>query len=311
MFYQFSDSIHTVSPDSLSASSEVLTAGYVTSRELPKVAEHFGFSEQNVDSCASASPFFRSGVEVYDDYTFTELRIMDASRKDEDCVALFLRKNLLLVVDVEDKDGSTKQKFESAVHRYPASGMTAEKLLYAFLDALLCGDVMEIEKIGNHLSALEENLLLGNVEKDFNADILRHKKLLLRLHSYYEQILDITEAVTENENDIFADDRMFLISNIEKRVERFREDTDSLKNTLEHLQDAYSTFLDAKMNNTMKIITVITTIFFPLTIIVGWYGMNFDNMPELHWSFGYIYVILLSIVVVAALFFYSKKKKWF
>ena len=101
------------------------------------------------------------------------------------------------------------------------------------------------------------------------------------------------------------------INNITKRVERLREDVDSLKNTVEHLQDAYSSYLDAKLNNTMKRFTVITSIFFPMTIIVGWYGMNFESMPEFSWKYGYIYVIALSVIVAGTLAIIGKKRKWY
>ena len=77
------------------------------------------------------------------------------------------------------------------------------------------------------------------------------------------------------------------------------------------MQDAYSSFLDMKLNHTMKIFTVVTTIFFPLTIIVGWYGMNFQSMPEFAWKYGYLYVILLSAAVITVLMLIAKKRKWF
>ena len=94
-------------------------------------------------------------------------------------------------------------------------------------------------------------------------------------------------------------------------MERIINDIDSLENSADHLGDAYSSSLDLKLNHSMKIFTVITTIFFPLTIIVGWYGMNFESMPEFRWRFGYIYVIALSVMIVTALVIYGKKKKWF
>ena len=92
---------------------------------------------------------------------------------------------------------------------------------------------------------------------------------------------------------------------------RVRVDTANLKSTVEHLQDAYSSYLDVKMNNTMKALTVLSTIFFPLTIIVGWYGMNFQYMPEFAWHSGYIYVIALSVVTVVIFALIGKWKKWF
>lgn len=310
MFYQLKNNeLIKVKPEDIS--SEILTAGYVTDEELQTVYTQFGFAESTVRSCRKANEYFRSGVEIYNDYTFTELRILSISETFDDCIALYLKKNLMIVVDVKDADGSTRDKFISALKRYPSDTVTLEKILYAFLDSLVAGDVKKIEEMSVKLSALEEELINDKVEKSFNATLLKFKKLLSRMLNYYEQILDITEAVDENENELFGTESLMYINNISKRVERMREDVNSLKSSVEHLQDSYSSYLDAKLNNTMKVFTVLTSIFFPLTIIVGWYGMNFQSMPEFTWKYGYVYVITLSIVVISALVLIGKKKKWF
>ncbi|MCD7872736.1 MAG: hypothetical protein LUG21_05470 [Clostridiales bacterium] len=83
-----------------------------------------------------------------------------------------------------------------------------------------------------------------------------------------------------------------------------------LRGSVVHLQDAYQSYIDLKLNHTMQIFTAVTTIFFPLTVIVGWYGMNFRNMPELSWKYGYLFVIVLSVIVVAVITFIVKKRKW-
>lgn len=308
MFFQFSNKINEISADEIDDS--FLTVGYVNGDELLSCSQKFGFAKSTVETCRKPTKYFRSGVELYDNYTFTELRIIDIETAD-DCVALYIRKNMLLVVDVSDKDGSTKRKFMSALRRYAPENTTLEKVIYAFFDSLVAGDIKIIEDIGMQLSSLEEELHEGSVDETFNTVILEKKKLLLSLHNYYEQILDITESIDENENDLFQSDHLMYINNITKRVERLREDVDSLKNTVEHLQDAYSSYLDAKLNNTMKRFTVITSIFFPMTIIVGWYGMNFESMPEFSWKYGYIYVIALSVIVAGALAIIGKKRKWY
>ncbi|MCQ2354633.1 MAG: hypothetical protein MJ102_05970 [Clostridia bacterium] len=309
MFFQYVNG--PVETDIKKLKKNTLTAGYLSPDELEKVYGKFGFSESTVASCRRANKYFRSGVEIYGDYTFTELRVIDVSTSDDDCVALYIKKDLIIVVDVEDTDGSTKSKFMGALNRYTAENVTLEKIIYSFLDSLIAGDIKVIEQTGTRLSELEEQLIEKKPEHDFELDLLKTKKQLLLLRNYYEQILDITESIDENENDLFDSDCLMYINNISKRVERLREDVDSLKNTVEHLQDAYSTFLDAELNNTTKILTVISTIFFPLTIIVGWYGMNFKYMPEFDWKYGYVYVIALSVVVVAILTLIGKKKKWF
>lgn len=309
MFYEFNDDIVTI--DAKDINSNNLTAGYVTSAELQNVYEGLGFGRSTVEACANANAYFRSGVEVYDNYTFTEIRIKNAnniSGKD-DCVAIYVKKNLLLVVDVEDYDCSTRDKFLSSLKRYPITNITLEKLIYSFLDALICGDTKYIEDTGFEITALEEEVFKDKVGEDFNLQLLQMKKELLTMHNYYDQLIDISEALEEDENEIFTDDLRY-ISNLTTRIERLREDIDSLSSAIVHLQDAYQSFLDLKLNKTMKIFTVITTIFFPLTVIVGWYGMNFESMPEFKWKYGYLFVIGLSICVVAVLSLIGKKRKW-
>ncbi|MBQ7595438.1 MAG: hypothetical protein IJU45_02100, partial [Clostridia bacterium] len=245
--------------------------------------------------------------------TFTELRIVDISRDNakQDCVALYITDNLLLVIDVEDTDGSTKEKFTKAINRYAADAVTLEKLIFAFFDALISSDSLYIEKLGNDLNSLEEDVFKDKTDDSFNLSLLKYKKKFLSLHNYYEQILDITEVLEENENNILEETALIYIANLTGKVTRLREDVDSLNSNVVHLQDAYSSFMDSKLNHSMKLLTVITTVFFPLTIIVGWYGMNFQSMPEFKWKYGYLFVILLSVSVITTFSIIAKRKKWF
>ena len=310
MYYTFGTSIEE--SNKLPAGDQ-LTVGYLSCDELAEVSEALGFAAANVEACRSANIYFRSGVEVYDEYTFTELRIVDPVHPEvnDDCVALFIKKNLFLVIDVLDEDRSTEQRFQQALRRFPAKNMNLEKLIYSFLDALVAGDIIMLESTGAEVSELEAQVLRDEADEDFTTTLLDLKNRLLSAHNYYEQLLDITEAVEENENDIFDTDSLMYISNMGKKIVRLREDVDALSNMVVHLQDAYSSYLDMNLNKTMKFFTVITSIFFPLTIIVGWYGMNFQSMPEFYWRYGYLYVILLSIIVVLVLVLVGKRKKWF
>ena len=290
----------------------VLTIGYVTPDELEQFGRDFGFARSSIAACKAANKYFRSDVEVYEDYTFTELKIVNTvDLQSQACIALYIKKNMIILVDVADADGSIKQKFEAALNRYPATNTTLEKIIYAFLDALIVNDFKFIEDMGNDITELEADVLKDNTDDDFSLDLLQLKKELLTMHNYYEQLLDFTEALEENENDIFDSEDLMYISNVANKIIRLREDADSLSNSINHLQDAYSAFLDLKLNQTMKRFTVMTSIFFPLTLIVGWFGMNFKFMPEFEWRYGYVYVIVLSITVVLVLMLVGKKRKWF
>ena len=311
MFYQYTNKLTEV--DFAAADRSRLAVGFVSGGELAEFAPALGLAPSAVEACASMNPYFRSGVEIYDDYTFTQLRVSDPENDSGKhyCVAIFIKRDLIVLVDVEDPDGTVRSKFMGVLGKYTAETVSAEKLLCAFFDSLIAGDMQFIERTGFALSALEEDVVHNATDKDFNIDILAVKKELLVKHNFYEQLLDITEALEEDDNELFPAEELRLLANINTKITRLREDVDSLNNAAAHLQDAYQASLDLKLNNAMKFFTVLTTVFFPLTIIVGWYGMNFDSMPEFHWRFGYIYVMCLSLVTVAVFWIFAKKRRWF
>ena len=310
MFYQFNDRLTEV--EFGAADRSRLTVGFVSGDELAAVAPALGFSPSAVQACASMHKYFRSGVEVYDDYTFTQLRVVDPVAENRHyCVAMFVKRDLTVLVDVEDPDGAVRSKFMGVLGRYTAATATQEKLICSFFDALIQPDTQFLERTGFEISELEEDVVKNAVDKDFNTDILAIKKELLTKHNFYEQLLDITEVLEEDDNDLFPGADLRYLANMSTKITRLREDVDTLSNSVVHLQDAYQATMDLKLNDTMKILTVLTSIFFPLTIIVGWYGMNFDSIAEFHWRFGYLYVIGLSLVTVAVLFLIAKRKQWF
>ena len=130
------------------------------------------------------------------------------------------------------------------------------------------------------------------------------------LRNYYEQLIDIGEALQENENDIFENEDLRYFKIFTNKAIRLKDNVLLLSESLVQLGDAYKSTLDISQNNLMATFTVITAIFLPLTVIVGWYGMNFQSMPEFKWKYGYIFVITLSVMVVGILGFIFKKKKW-
>jgi len=308
VFYRLEEPVSEIALEDLRDS--VSTAGYISAAELLELRERFGFSAETAEACQRANPLFRTGAEVHSDYTFTELRIVNESGED-DWIGVYLKRNLLLVVDITDYDGSTRAGFLGAIDRSRAVRPRPERIFGAFLESLISGSDRGAEALRDTLADMEEAVVSGKVEKDFNLELLRIKKKLLKQYHYLDQLLDVATILEENENEIFRQEDLVYLSNLASKVSRLRNDMDSLSSAADHLQDAYSSYLDMKLNHSMHILTVITTIFFPLTIIVGWYGMNFVSIPEFNWKYGYLYVILLSAAVVIGLFLLAKKRKWF
>ncbi len=310
MLYQFDDEIITVQADNLN--DMLITAGYMNFTELEKVYRQFNLSVQSMEQCRGKNGFFSSDIEVNDEYSFVKLNLIDVKTigTREDCLAFFIKKNLFLVIDIEDSDCSNRNIFMKTLARISCENISIEKLVCIFLEGLILRDNHALEQLEHKINRLEEMVLKNEADKDFNMRLLTMKKELLALRGYYEQLIDIGDALRENENDLFDPAELRCFKIFTDKAVRLKENVDLLRSSVVHLWDAYQAYLDMKLNQTMKIFTLVTTIFFPLTLIVGWYGMNFKYMPELSWRYGYLFVILISVSIIAVLFFWFKKRKW-
>ena len=130
------------------------------------------------------------------------------------------------------------------------------------------------------------------------------------LQNHYEQLLDLAEELEENENGFFQQENLRYFRQFLSRVERLRDMATALRDYTIQIHDLYATQVDVRQNRIMTILTVITSIFLPLTLIAGWYGMNFRYMPELNWPWSYPIVFVVCIVIVVACLIFFKKKKW-
>ncbi len=284
--------------------------GYITLEELENHFQTFEFSESTIKECRISKKNFRNSIDIYDDYSFGLINIVDFQNVlgNRDRFAFYIRKNLFLVVEIIDEDRSTKEVFLNVAERLLGKSATLEKAIYGFFEGLLYGDNSALENYELQMTSMEERIEHNRPGKDFNLKLLDMKKELLLLRNYYEQLIDIGEALQENENELFEEKNLRYFKIFTDKSTRHSNTIQMLRDNLIHLREAYEAVLEYNLNSTMKLFTVITTIFLPLTLIVGWYGMNFTNMPELTWKYGYVMVIGLSIAVIVTCIIFFKKK---
>ena len=113
-----------------------------------------------------------------------------------------------------------------------------------------------------------------------------------------------------DENGFFTEEECGLFHLFEERVIRLREESQLLREYCTQIQSLFQSEIDIRQNRIMQILTIVTTIFLPLSLIAGWYGMNFSGMPELHWRYGYPAIIAVSAAIVALSLWICKKKKF-
>jgi magnesium transporter len=227
--------------------------------------------------------------------------------------ALYIRSDLCLIVSISDENGRISGLFHELVQRYETgNGMMSsypEKFLYNYLEALITNDRKFLENMEFNMSLLETRIMKERIDESFINEILLIRKELMLLWNYYEQLVDLGEALKENEDQRFPVKHARSFGVFTGQVQRLSENVTHLKEYTVQLRETHDAMMDYHLNHVMKLFTVITAIFSPLSLIAGWYGMNFQYMPELRWRYGYLAVVLLSVLVVIGSVVVFKKYK--
>ncbi len=246
--------------------------------------------------------------ENHEEFDFIGLSILNRdnlfAQKEKICI--FIRKNIILFV------AKTTAPIEKILHEIAENkNLTIgfERILSTFFERLVSDDVNILESIELEIAELENELITSG-KKDCVKEIISLRKRLMLFKQYYEQLLDVLDDLQENENDILSDTSLKYFRIFDGKVDRLYHNILNLRDYLTQVRESYQAEVDIGLNNIMKLFTVITAIFLPLTLLVGWYGMNL-KMPEYDWAYGYPVVIVLSIIIVVFFLAYFKKHKWF
>lgn len=243
-------------------------------------------------------------VECFPDFTVIGFQIYDISNitKPPQKVVIYIDKeDLFFLCDNEEA-------YEIAL-KYFEEDETNEHALYIFFDNLLKGNTMHLAGVEDRISKLDTNII-NEQNKKTRGKIIGLRYEILRLKKYYEQFDFIFEELCVNDNEIFSHTGLRYFRILKNRSYRLVSSVINLKEYINQVRESYQAQMDIEQNKLMKFFTIITSIFSPLTLLVGWYGMNL-KMPEFTWKYGYIFVIVITIVICISWYVIFKKKKWF
>ncbi len=309
MIFEFTDQINEIDFNSINIFQP--TVAYISTTEFEKYYRNFGLNDKAFSVFAYDDSYFRSKIEVHKNYSFGTLKIIqpDIFNNAENRIAFYITEKIILIICIVDPGQSVRKSFLDSVNRLTSGDFTPERFIFVFIDNLINQDNKVMEGLEFQINNMEDKIIKEHEYKNFNEELLVYKRKLLSLRNYYEQLIDIGEAFIENENDLFDENNLSYFSTLVRKAERLETNVNLLRDNITQLRETYQSSLDMKLNSTMKLFTVITAFFSPLTLIAGWYGMNFRYMPELNWKYGYLYVIILSVCVLVACIIIFKKKK--
>lgn len=256
----------------------------------------------------------RPKIEYHDDYIFIILKMLTYDDEKEEIdgeqVSLIFGKDYL--ISFQEKTGdvfghvrkSLREKKNIRIKK-----ANSDYLAYSLLDSIIDNYYNILEKTGEKIELLEEELLEGD-DRDIMNEVHDLKKNMTYFRKSIWPLREVISNLLKNESSIISEQTVPFFRDLYDHIIQIIETIEISKDNLSSLVDLYLSNSSAKMNETMRVLTIIATIFIPLTFIAGVYGMNFEYMPELKWRLGYPLSIGIMFILGLLMLYYFKKKKW-
>jgi len=255
----------------------------------------------------------RPKIEDYGDYLYIVLRSLEYNdRKDEiesDQISIILGRNF--VFSFQEKEGDTFDAIRE--HLRTGKGrirkMGADYLVHALLDSIVDNYFVILEKLGEQIEFLEEQLVTQPTPETLRT-IHGLKRELIFLRKAVWPLREVVGSLERGESPLIQESTRIYLRDLYDHTIQVIDNVETFRDMIAGILDIYLSSVSNRLNIVMKVLTVIATIFMPLTFLAGVYGMNFKFMPELEWRWGYPLIWGIMVVTGITMLIYFKKKKW-
>lgn len=225
-------------------------------------------------------------------------------------VALYFRKGLIITFQENKTDlfSSIRERINLSNGKIRTNG--ADYLAYALIDSIVDNYFAVLDDIEDRIDNIEDKIANGNHD-GIKEEIHHLKRSLIKVRKLVSPLREALSRFTKSDSPHIKESSLHYIRDVNDHTIQIMDMIDTYRDLLNGLQDLYLSEISMKMNQVMQVLTIITTIFVPLSFMAGLYGMNFDHMPELHFKYGYYVLLGVMLCVLIGSLFFFKKKKWF
>ena len=256
----------------------------------------------------------RPKYEDFDDHIFVVLKMLYYDDKSDEIkteqVSLIVGSNF--VISFQELEGDVfhpiRERIRNSKGRIRKAG--ADYLAYALLDAVVDGYFIILEKIGERIEGIEEELVKNPTPETLKI-IHDLKREMIFLRRSVWPLREVISVLERGESSIIHEKTQIYLRDVYDHTIQVIDTIETFRDMVSGMLDIYLSSVSNRMNQVMKVLTIIATIFIPLTFIAGIYGMNFKYMPELEWKPGYFIALGLMFVIGLSMFIHFKRKKWF
>ena len=255
----------------------------------------------------------RPKFEEHDDFLFLVLKMLSLPENGTDIrieqVSLIIGRNHLLTFQEQEGDLFNGVRERLRGNRGKIRKRGADYLAYALIDAIVDGHFLILEKIGDEIERLEDELLTGPTPETLQR-IHQLKREMILLRKSVWPLRELIGGLQRCESPLVAESTGIFLRDVYDHTIQIIDTVETFRDMLAGMLDLYLSSVSNRMNEIMKVLTIIATIFIPLTFLAGVYGMNFDYLPELRWRWGYAAFWILSIVCALGMVKFFRGKKW-
>jgi len=255
----------------------------------------------------------RPKVEEFDNYLFLTLKMvaisMDGKSVLSEQISLVLGKNW--VISFQEQEGDVFNTLLQSLREIKGNirKKGADYLFYRLVDTVVDNYYFVTEHINEAIEQLEEQVLYTPDNKSL-YDIQHLKKQIIEIRKAVIPLLEAVATLEKDSTSLIEESNSRYLRDVYEHIIHVNESIIVLHDTLTNIMELYQSGVNNKMNQVMKVLTIIATIFIPLTFITGIYGMNFDSMPELHLKYGYLGVWGIMVIAMVIMVIYFKRKQW-
>ncbi|MCC7506318.1 MAG: magnesium/cobalt transporter CorA [Saprospiraceae bacterium] len=258
----------------------------------------------------------RAKLEEYDNGLFFILHYLhlDAETLElsSEQLALFIGKNFLVSFqeDADDTFHDIRKRVCEGVGRLRRKN--PDFLAYSMIDAVVDHYYLVLDELGNAIDGLEEAFhhKADGISPLDKARIFRMKRTASQIRHFLLPLRDATLRFYRSDSELIDEGTRLYLRDVSDHVTQILDSLDNSRDLLTNIESLYQAEVSNRLNNVMRLLTVISTIFIPLSFVAGIYGMNFDYMPELRWHYGYFTVLGGMLVAMVAMLWYFRRKKW-
>lgn len=256
----------------------------------------------------------RPKIEEYGDYLFIVFKMLHYNTDERlsiEHISMVMGKDYVLTFQEAEGDVfmELRERIEHGGGRI--RGARADYLMFAILDAVVDNYFTVLEFLSNKIEILEDKLFDDKDDPNMNEEIQELKKEVLKIRRSVQPLREVVSRLEKIEEPLIEERTNKYIRNLYDHIIQVNENVEIYREMIWGLMDMYLTTISNKMNEVMKVLTIMASIFIPLTFLAGIYGMNFDNMPELHIKNGYFYLLGFMVLVILGMIWYFKRKNWF